>query len=88
VCGRKNSHAIVVAHMAWKTLVWRRPTGATEATQDDPLLADVDIPEPSLIGFQQFLSLRTVIASDAYAVVLSKETAEVRDADIHITGCM
>ena len=48
------------------------------AARADPLLAEISFPEPSLIGFQQFISLRTVIASDAYAVILSKHQFNVR----------
>ena len=49
------------------------------ATLADPLLANIEMPEPSLIGFQQFLSLRTAITCDAFAVVLSKHQFDVRE---------
>jgi len=35
-------------------------------------MADVECPEPCLIGFQQFMSLKAVVASDVFVVVLSK----------------
>jgi hypothetical protein len=67
-------------------MLTRAATPHTDAARSDPLLAQTDVPDPSLLGFQQFLSLRAVVASDLFTVILSKHQYDVRRVVLRRVG--